>query len=99
MIELASVIRDLRDELERAIAAGEGEQLRFELGPIELEATVAVERSDGASGKLRFWVVEAGADRKKDSATTQRIKLTLAPKLAGTRRPPRVAGVPEPGEE
>jgi len=99
VIELASVIRDLRDELERAIAAGEGEQLRFELGPIELEATVAVERSDGASGKVRFWVAEAGADRKKDSATTQRIKLTLAPKLAGARRPPRVAGTPEPGEE
>jgi len=54
------VIRDLRDELERAIAAGEGEQLRFELGPIELEATVAVERSDGASGKVRFWVAEGG---------------------------------------
>jgi len=60
VIELASVIRDLRDELERAIAAGEGEQLRFELGPIELEATVAVERSDGASGKVRFWVAEGG---------------------------------------
>jgi hypothetical protein len=99
VIELASVIRDLRDELERAIAAGEGEQLRFELGPIELEATVAVDRSDGASGKVRFWVAEAGADRKKDSAATQRIKLTLAPKLAGARRPPHVAGTPEPSEE
>ena len=99
MIELASVIRDLRDELQRAIAVSEGEQLRFELGPIELEATVAVGRSDGGSGKLRFWVVEAGADRKRDSATTQRIKLTLAPKLADTERPPCVAGVPESGEE
>ena len=99
MIELASVIRGLRDELEQAVAAGEDEQLRFELGPIELEATVTVGRSGRASGKVRFWVVEAGADRTKDSATTQRIKLTLAPKLAGTRRRPHVAGAPEPGEE
>ena len=99
MIELASVIRDLRDELERAIVEGKDEQLRFELGPIELEVSIAVERSDGAAGKVRFWVVDAGADRKKDSATTQRITLTLSPKLAGTRRPPQVAGRGEPGEE
>ncbi|HWG25236.1 trypco2 family protein [Actinospica sp.] len=31
MIELASVISDLRDELERAIVAGEGDGLCFEL--------------------------------------------------------------------
>jgi hypothetical protein len=98
VIELASVIKDLRDELERAIAASQDEQLRFELGPIELEATVVVERSDGAAGKVRFWVVEAGADRRKDSGTTQRIKLTITPKLAGMRRPPQVAGLSEPGE-
>ena len=62
MIELAEVIRGLREELQRAIAAGEGEALRFELGPIELEVSVAVQASAQAGAKVRFWVVELGAE-------------------------------------
>jgi hypothetical protein len=37
MIELAEVI----GELQKAMHAGEDEPLRFELGPVELEATMA----------------------------------------------------------
>jgi hypothetical protein len=98
VIELASVIKDLRAELQAAIDAGKDEALRFELGPIELEVTVAVERTAGGGGKVRFWVVELGADRKKDAANTQRIKLSLTPKLAGTRRTPQIAGDAEASE-
>jgi hypothetical protein len=76
MIELASVVRDLRGELEQAVAAGEDEALRFELGPIELEVAVAVERSAGGGGKVRFWVAELGADGRSDTTRTQRITLT-----------------------
>jgi Trypsin-co-occurring domain 2 len=47
MIELAEVIGELRRELQEVLNAGAGEQLRFELGPAELEATVAVEKSGG----------------------------------------------------
>jgi Trypsin-co-occurring domain 2 len=98
VIELASVIRDLRAELQAAIEVGGAEALRFELGPIELELAVAVERADSGGGKVRFWVVELGAGRKKDTAATQRIKLSLTPKLAGTRRAPQISGRPETGE-
>ena len=38
MIELSEVISELRRELQQAMRAGEGELLRFELGPVELEA-------------------------------------------------------------
>lgn len=100
MIELARVITDLRSELGRAVAAGEGEPLRFELGPIELEVTFVVGHSEDGNGKVSFWIVEAGTDRTNSSATTQRIKLTLAPRLAGTGKPAvLIAGTPEPGEE
>ena len=51
MIELAEVIGELRRELQEAINAGEGEQLRFELGPVELEATVAVEKGAAAGSR------------------------------------------------
>jgi Trypsin-co-occurring domain 2 len=85
MIELASVIKDLRGELQSAVEAGKDEPLRFELGPIELEVTVAVERTGGVNGKVSFKVVEFGADRSKGTTDTQRIKLTLTPRLAGHR--------------
>jgi Trypsin-co-occurring domain 2 len=99
VIELAGVIRDLRGELQAAIEAGKDEPLRFELGPIELEVTVAVERTGGVNGKVSFKVLEFGADRTKDTTDMQRIKLTLTPKQAGTHRPPLIAGPGEPGEK
>jgi hypothetical protein len=98
VIELASVIRDLREELERAIAAGRDEQLRFELGPIELEVAVVVKQSNGNNGKVSFWVVGAGGDRTNESATTQRIKLTLTPRLGAGTENPLVSGSAVEGE-
>src|SRR5215213_5267246 len=81
MIELADVISELRVELNRARSAAAGSELRFGLGPVELEVTVALEREGTAGGKVRFWVVELGADGKIASTSTQRIKLTLTPTL------------------
>jgi hypothetical protein len=98
VIELASVIKDLRAELEGAIAAGDDAALRFELGPIELEVSVAVERSGGGQAKVRFLVVELGADGKVDASSTQKVKLTLTPRVAGTDTPPYVSGQVVPGE-
>ncbi|MFD9500453.1 trypco2 family protein [Streptomyces sp. NPDC060035] len=92
MIELARVIRDLREELERAIVAAEGEALRFELGSIELELSVALERSGRAGAKVRFWVVESGADAAVSTTSTQRISLALQPTLAGANNPPFISG-------
>jgi hypothetical protein len=82
MIELGEVICELRRELQQAINAGEGEPLRFELGPVELEAIVAVEKGGGGGAKVRFWVIELGGDAKATQSTTQRIKLALQPRLA-----------------
>lgn len=98
MIELASVIRDLRDELERAIVAGVGEALRFELGPVELEVALAVERSGEAGGKIRFWVVEVGGEHRRESADTQRIKLILTPRLGEGTQSAYVGGAAVSGE-
>jgi len=98
VIELASVIRDLRTELEQAVVAGDGAALRFELGPIELEVSVAVEQSATAGAKVRFWVVEAAADGTIGTTGTQRIKLTLTPKLAAGGASPYVSGPAEPDE-
>ena len=47
MIELSDVITNLRTELETARLAGVGEGLRFELGPVELEVSVALAKEAG----------------------------------------------------
>jgi hypothetical protein len=87
-----SPARDLRDELEGAIRAAEGEALRFELGPIELEVSVGLERTGQAGAKVRFWVMESGVDGTVGTASTQRIKLALQPTLTGSATPPFVCG-------
>jgi hypothetical protein len=97
MIELAEVIIELRRELQAAIDAGEGQSLRFELGTIELEVTVAVEKGASGGGKVRFWVIELGGEAKAAQASTQRLKLALQPRLAGGGKV-WVAGDAVPGE-
>ncbi|MGO4421954.1 trypco2 family protein, partial [Streptomyces sp. MCAF7] len=42
MVELSEMIRELRAQLTAAAAAGADEALKFDVGPIELEVTVAV---------------------------------------------------------
>ncbi|MFF2653912.1 trypco2 family protein [Streptomyces sp. NPDC058045] len=87
MIDSATVIRELRDELERAVVASEGEALRFELGEIELEVSVALERAGQAGAKVRFWVVETGAEARAGATSTQRFRLALAQSRRSTQRP------------
>jgi hypothetical protein len=81
VIELSDLIRELRQQLTTALADGDGEVVRFELGPVEIEATVAVSREAGTDAKVRLWVVDAGMNGKYAQAQTQRITVTLAPQI------------------
>ena len=97
-VELAQVIGQLRRELSAAMRDGEGEDLRFELGPVELELTVAVSREAGPNAKVRFWVIELGAEGKVGSQATQRITLTLDPCRRGVAGKPLIFGSEQAGE-
>ena len=92
LIELTEVIQELRRELDDAIAAGKDEHLRFELGPVELEVMVGLGSKGTGKAKVRFWVAELGAEGEISGSSTQRIKLTLHPKLSGSGHPPWVSG-------
>lgn len=98
MIELSTMISELRRELDQAIDAGADERLRFELGPVEVEVTVGLDSKGQAGAKVRFWVVELGGDAEISRSSLQRIKLTLQPRLAGSKAPPEVSGAERPGE-
>ncbi|TGA99105.1 trypco2 family protein [Streptomyces sp. MZ04] len=96
MIELSDMVRELRRQLAIALADSEGEAVRFELGPVELEATIAVSREAGAEARTRLWVVDAGANGKYAHAQTQRVTVTLNPTTVATdgspARPVLIAG-------
>jgi Trypsin-co-occurring domain 2 len=105
-LELAAVVRQLRAELNEAMADAEGERLRFELGPVDLSLTVTVGREAAPGAKIRFWVVEAGADARISREAVQDIKLVLIPRdmsapLGADGKPaaPLVGGKPVPGED
>jgi hypothetical protein len=104
-LELASVVRQLRVELNEAMDEAEGERLRFELGPVELSLTVTVSREAAPGAKIRFWVIEAGADARISRDAVQDIKLVLTPRDMkaplgpdGKPVPPLIEGKPLPGE-
>lgn len=98
MLRLADVVRDLRSELYDAMQSSEDEPLQFELGDIELELSVGVSREAGVGGKVRFWVIELGGERKSGGSTTQRLTLKLSPRLIATGRPPTISGDAFPSE-
>jgi Trypsin-co-occurring domain 2 len=91
-VELASVVRQLRAELNEALEEAQGERLRFELGPVQVALTVTVGREGGPGAKVRIWVVEAGADAKLSRESVQDIKLVLTP--VDTQAPPGRGGKP-----
>ncbi len=99
-IELAELIGRLREELTEAMHAGKDAELRFELGPVELELDVGVDREAKPGAKVRFWVLELGADATRSSHTTQRVTLQLVPRRTGSpRETPFISGGAMKGEE
>jgi hypothetical protein len=98
-VELADLISQLRGELSRAMWLGDHGEIRFVPGPVELELTVAVEKNRQEGGKIRFWVLDGSVDRSQLSTVTQRITLTLDPRLASDpTRSPLISGAEVPGE-
>ena len=84
VVSLAESIRALRDELAEADRTGAGSDIRFRLKPIMLTVQTVVRREAGANGKIRWWLVEAGAEGKVMSESTQTLQLELEPLRATT---------------
>jgi hypothetical protein len=81
-VPLASAIQALRGELVAAVHEGQDEEVKFALGPIDLEFQVEVSREAGADAGVRFWVVAIGGKGSRSSATTHTVKVSLTPVLA-----------------
>ena len=78
-VGLKETVAALRTELSDSIAAAAEEKLRFEVGTINLEFQVEVERTAEGSGGIKFWVVELGGKISRKSATTHTVTISLKP--------------------
>lgn len=78
-IELAEAIEQLRDQIELAMEAAKDRALQFRLGPVELELKVELAQKATVAGRVKAWVIEAGADGSLNANNVHIIKIILHP--------------------
>ncbi|GAA4711179.1 trypco2 family protein [Phytohabitans rumicis] len=78
---LAAALEALRDELESAWRSGEGRSVRFRASEVTLTVETVARLDRDGSGKVRWYVVEAGAGVRSGNERTQTLVLTMTPQL------------------
>jgi hypothetical protein len=103
-IELADLISQVRSDLTAAMLSGQlpenQDLLKFELGDVELELELVVEKAHKPGVKARLLVVDVGYDHERIRKSTNRIKLKMQPRLPS--QPIKgvvISGQAEEGEE
>ncbi|MFI6337954.1 trypco2 family protein [Streptomyces sp. NPDC050535] len=86
-IDLADAIASVRDQLIEAATRATDQPVTFEVGAIEMEFALELRKEAAGSGKVRAWVVEAGADVSRATSRTHRVAFTLTPRDARTDGP------------
>lgn len=85
---LAAALEALRDELESAWQSSQGRRVRFRASEVTLTVEAVARLDVEGSGKIRWYVVEAGAGAKSGTERTQTLTLTLTPLLFDERGRP-----------
>ncbi len=84
-LELWELISKLREDLQAAMAEGEGQAIRFKLETVEIELKVEAKRVGKGKAGIKFWVVEAGAEGSLENDRIQTIKLKMMPVTSETK--------------
>ena len=80
-VGLAAALEGLRDELEAAWSASQDRKVRFRASGVTVTVETVARLDKDGSGKIRWWLVEAGGGVKSGSGRTQTLTLTLTPLL------------------
>jgi hypothetical protein len=78
-IGLADAIRRVRAELADARREGEGEDLRFRLGEVQLQFEVQVTREGAGEAGIKLWVVSVSGKGGVSGAQTHTVTVSLVP--------------------
>lgn len=101
-VDLGQALSALRGVLASSWEESKDEAVRFRVSEVKLTVQTIVSREGGVGAKIRWLLVEAGADAKTSSESTQTLELTLQPQVhvAGALPGPLdVAGTQsEPGD-
>jgi len=92
---LASTLEALRDELDVAWHSGQGKSIRFLASEVTVTLSAVARLDKDGSGKVRWYVVEAGGGVKSGSEHTHTLVLTLTPLQVdehGRAQPLQVSG-------
>ncbi|MFE2531420.1 trypco2 family protein [Streptomyces sp. NPDC059371] len=89
-VDLVAAVQALRAQITEAAASDPDSDIRFQVGPIQLEFTVALTRDRTVKGGVKAWVVTADAERKRSTAHTHRVTLNLTPVSATTGESPEI---------
>ncbi|MCP4407995.1 MAG: hypothetical protein GY807_09610 [Gammaproteobacteria bacterium] len=82
-IKLSEMLVNLRQELVEAQKIAAKEDLKFNVGDIEVELQFTTTMEAQGKGGVKFWVYNAEAGGKLSSQTLHKIKLSLKPELPG----------------
>jgi hypothetical protein len=89
-IGLPETIEALRAELREAIVQGQGQDIQFPVGGIQLEFQVGITREGSADGKVNVWVLELGAGASYAKESIQTVTLILEPPVDAEGQPVKV---------
>lgn len=76
-IGLVEAIEAVRAELTRAVEENVDKDIQFPVDKVELEFHVGVTRGAGATGGIRFWVIELGGKASYESESVHTVKVSL----------------------
>jgi len=80
-VGLAEAIESVRAELEQARRGGQGRELQFRVGEVDVDFQVEVTREAGVEAGLKVWLVSAGAKGKLADKHTHTVRVTLVPQI------------------
>lgn len=82
-VELSEAIEVVREQLimaqERGRKSGTADGLTFVVGRVSVELSGEVKKTDGGSGGVKFWVVNADAKTDRSTGTSQKVTVELTP--------------------
>jgi hypothetical protein len=80
-VGLAAALDALREELASAWSASQDKRVRFRASAVTMTVQTVARLDKDGSGKIRWWLVEAGGGVKSGSERAQTLTLTLTPQL------------------
>ncbi|MER6960511.1 MULTISPECIES: trypco2 family protein [unclassified Streptomyces] len=82
-LALSEAIEALRAELEAARRAGQGRSVRFDVAEVTVTLEAVAGRDRDGSGRVQWWVLNAGGGTRSTRSRTQTLTLRLVPKSEG----------------